>query len=336
MSAAGPAPRSRAAIVTTLRNAGAVLDSFLAWHRSIGFAHFFLFFDDAHDPDLARVRAMTDVTVLACDSALRNAWRGLQAWTQYGAFADSEVMARQVLNAGIAMRLAHEKGCDWLLHIDADELFYCPAETVAAHFESLAAARVDTAQYLNFEAIPEREGILDFFREVDLFKLPLRLIPPALAPALREVERTVPQLRPWFHFYANGKSAVRLGDSALEPFGVHQFRRAGAGTRAIVGAKQFILHYACCGFDAFWTKYATLGRFPDTWFGQHPIAPAIGTFHLEARDVVVTGDVERARAFYRERVMVADKDQVERLSRQGLLARVARPKEVIAAGDRRS
>ena len=320
-----------AAIVTTLRNAGAVLDSFVAYHRAIGFAQLFLFFDDPTDPDLSRARDMKDVTAISHDAVLREAWRRLGTYRQYGAFVDSEVMARQVLNVEYAMGLARERGYEWLLSIDADELFFSPAELASHHFQSLAASTVDTVQYLNYEAVPPREGIHDFFREVELFKPPLRLLRADLAPALRRAEQSVPQLRPYFHFYANGKSAVRLRDAKLEPFGVHQFRHATGPTRAASSAGQFVLHYACCGFEAFWTKYATLGRFPDKWFGQYDIAPAIGTFHLEARDVVCDGDRERALAFYRERIAIADENLVEQLTRRGLLARLTDPKRILAS-----
>ena len=324
-------PRSAAAIVTTLRNASAVLDSFVAYHRAIGFAHLFLFFDDPDDPDLPRARDMKDVTAIPHDASLREVWRSSSAYRQYGAFVESEVMARQVLNVECAMRLARERGYKWLLSIDADELFFSPTERVSSHFESLTASTFDTINYLNYEAVPVREDIRDFFREVDLFKPPVRLLRVALGPALRQTERSVPQLRPYFHFYANGKSAVRLSDADLEPFGVHQFRRPTGPTLATSSAEQFVLHYACCGFETFWRKYTTLGRFPDKWFGQYDIAPAIGTFHLEARDVVCGGDRATALAFYRERVALADEGVVEQLTNLGLLARLTQPKQILGS-----
>lgn len=322
--------RASAAIVTTLRNAGAVLDSFIAWHRAIGFSHLFLFFDDPSDPDISRIQGRSDVTAIACDENLRSSWRRLRTWAQMGPFIDREVMARQVLNVEIAMALAREHGCDWLLSIDGDELFFSAAGNAAEVFDRLSSSPFDTVQFLNYEAVPVRDEIADAFREVDLFKPSLRLLPPHLEPALREVERTVPQLRPWFHFYANGKAAVRLSDPSLEPFGVHQFRRAAGATRAAISPAGFILHYAVCGFEAFWTKYATLGRFSDKWFGAHEIAPAIGTFHLEARDVVARGDREAARAFYRARAVISDPVLLERLTRLGLLAQFREPGRVLA------
>jgi Glycosyl transferase family 2 len=324
-------PGSATAIVTTLRNAGAVLDSFVAYHRAIGFAHLFLFFDDLNDPDLTRARAMSGVTAIPHDAALREAWRGLRMHRQYGAFIHSEVMARQLLNVEYAMGLARARGLEWLLSIDADELFFSPSESVRAHFEALSTTSYETIQYRNYEAVPVRDDIRDFFREVDLFKPPLAFVRRRFEPALRAAEQSVPQLRPYFHFYANGKSAVRLSGERLEPFGVHDFQRATGPTMAASSAGQFVLHYACCGFEAFWTKYATLGRFANKWFGQHDIASSIGTFHLEARDVVCSGDRDRALAFYCRRVAISDADLVDRLVRQRLLVRFPQPGQIIAA-----
>lgn len=325
------ASRSAAAIVTTLRNAGAVLDSFVAYHRAIGFEHLFLFFDDPDDPDLSRAGAMTGVTAIPHDAALRETWRRLRMYSQCGAFVDSEVMSRQLLNVECAMVLARERGYEWLLSIDADELFFSPAESASRHFGSLTATGFDTVQYANCEAVPTRDEIHDFFREVDIFKPPLQFVRSNLGSQLRQVVQSVPQLNPFFHFYANGKSAVRLRDEQLEPFGVHQFRHAKRPTRSTSSVGQFVLHYACCGFEAFWTKYVTLGRFPDRWWNRYDIATAIGTFHLEARDVVCSGDRERALAFYRERFVISDADLIERLTRQRLLAHMSQPGQIIAA-----
>lgn len=49
-------PTARAALVTTLRGAAPVLDSFIRYHLARGFAHLYLFFDDPDDPALALAR----------------------------------------------------------------------------------------------------------------------------------------------------------------------------------------------------------------------------------------------------------------------------------------
>jgi hypothetical protein len=316
-----------AAIVTTLRNAGPVLDSFVVYHRVVGFSHMFLFFDDPDDPDLRRAGAMPGVTATPHDGALRKTWRDLRSYPRLNGFVDSEVMARQQLNVELAMGLARASGHEWLLSIDADELFFSPGESVAQHFESLAATAYETISYPNYEAVPTRDDIHDFFRKVDLFKPPPALAQSFLIPALRHAEQTISQLKPYFHYYLNGKSAVRLTADTLEPAGVHRFQRSVGATNNASSTGNFILHYPICGFDAFWTKYITLGRFPDKWWGTEPVGP----FHRDSREVVLSGDRDRSRAFYQARIAISDAHLVERLLRSGVLVRLPQPRQIIEA-----
>jgi hypothetical protein len=317
-----------AAIVTTLRDAGAILDSFIAYHLKLGFSHLFLFFDDPADPDLARLANHPDVTAIAHDADLRARWQALPEYQTYADFIDREVMARQVLNAALGMDMARQKGLGWLLHIDADELFFPARQTVGEHFAAARAQDLDTILYRNFEAVPEKTEIRDPFREVDLFKLH-----PDLSPdndgvrALLASTPQIPHLR--FHFYRNGKSAVRLERSDLRPNGVHKFVRWGGETREGTSPDAFVLHYACCGFDAFWRKYRTLGVFADLWLDQFDIRSAIGPLHLESRDMIAGGDRAAGLAFYRQRIAIEDPERVKALLQQRILTRVSRPKELL-------
>ena len=311
----------RCAIVTTLRHAGAMIDSFIAWHQAIGFERLFLFFDDPADPDLARLAGHAGVTAVAHDDALRMRWQALPEYAGLEKFIPAEVMARQVLNVGVAMELARDEGLDWLLHIDADELFFPAYASMAGIFN----ADADTIRFFNFEAVPEKEDITDPFREVDLFK-----IAPVLKPGPFDAEgaallRATPQLPQelFFHFYSNGKSAVRLA-SASRPDGVHRF----AGGRVLESESGFVLHYACCGFAAFWDKYRTLGAFADRWMDKDDIRAAIGPLHLDARDAAARGQ-EAARAFYRGRLMLADAARIDRLISHRILTRIGAPRALL-------
>jgi hypothetical protein len=323
---------SRAAIVTTLRDAAVTLGSFVAYHRAIGFAHLFLFFDDPADPMLDWARAQANVTVIPRNDDLRRVWETLALWREAGAHVDREVMARQLLNAEHAMNLARAAGFDWLLHIDSDELFYAAGGDIAPHFAGLSAMKADVASYLNFEAVPETEDTGDFFRTVALFKQPIAAPPtPEARAALARAGQAVDT---YFHFYGNGKSAVRLGAPGLLPVNVHSFGRQ-SDYAVSWNRGPFILHYACSSFAAFWQKYVTLGRFSDKWWGVIDIAEAVGPFHLQARDAVMdavaSGDVERARRFYRDRVMIADPAVIAELTRHALLQRIDEPGKILAS-----
>ena len=320
--------RPAAAIVTTLRNAGPSLDSFIAWHLGIGFAHLFLFFDDPADADRARVKDHPHVTAIAHDAGLKREWARLPEQQTFGAFADSEVMARQVLNAALAMELARARGFQWLLHMDADELFWSPAGSVAAHFAGMEAKGAPAVKYWNYEAVPEKCAIGDPFRAVDLFKNP-----PALRLGRETAEgaallASTPAAR--FHFYSNGKAAVRLNVPGMRPRSVHDFDNPAAPAPAKAAEGAFILHYACCGFENFRRKYRTLGVFADRWFGKTDIRAATGSsLHLDSRDVVAAGDREKALDFYRTRIALEDGARAEALIEQGVLTRIATVKDAL-------
>jgi hypothetical protein len=327
-------PSGRAALVTTLRDAGAMLESFVAWHLALGFERLFLFFDDPHDPDLPRLAAHPRITAIPYDDALRRAWTALPDYPALSGFIDSEVIARQVRNMGVAMDLARRQGLDWLLHIDVDELFFSPNETIAALFAPGQA--FDTIQFPNFEAVPEASEITDPFRAVDLFKIPASFNPGPFTAEGEALLRATTQLQPGFrfHFYSNGKSAVRLAAPGMRPGGVHSFSRTVGETRTAPVPAAYVLHYACCGFEAFWTKYRRLGRFSDRWFGQDDIRTLIGPLHLDARDVVAGGDRDAALAFYRHRIAIEDPERSEALVRHGILLRIAEPRQLLARPDR--
>jgi hypothetical protein len=321
------ANQTHAGIVTTLRHAGGLIDSFIAWHLHYGFARLFLFFDDPADPDLPRLAAHPAITAIPHDAALRRAWMPLPEYPHYADFIDREVMARQVLNAALAMDLARRRGLEWLLHIDADELFFSPEQSCAEYFRWADRQKANTIKYVNYEAVPEKIAIQDAFREVDLFKVPPALLPEPATPAGRALLEATPQLQPnRFHFYSNGKSAVRLSAPRMRPRSVHGFDDPLAPAPPLLCSMPSILHYACCGFESFWQKYRMLGNFSDKWFGRKEIRAAIGPLHLEARDVVLTGDRALALAFYRRRIAIEDEAACEALIGQGLLTRFAQPR----------
>src|SRR5262245_11621525 len=120
----------RVAIVTMLKNPGQLLSSFIKYHLAIGFDHLFLFFDDPNDPSIAEAQRYRNEMVIKNDKELQQKWREKEVYSQIGHLIYSEAMVRQQLCVEIALDLAMQKGFDWLLHIDIDELFYLPTCSV--------------------------------------------------------------------------------------------------------------------------------------------------------------------------------------------------------------
>jgi glycosyl transferase family 2 len=296
-------------IVTTLRAPGREMAiGFVRYHLAIGFDRLYLYWDDP-DEAIPPEILLPEVTHVRAGAALRARQRGHALWPDYAAHVDEEVVARQMLNVESAIAQARADGLRWLLHIDGDELF-AAREGVQAHFAALDRSPYDAARYLNLEAVPERMEIGDPFREITLFRVNNTLS-----------RNTLP-----FLGYNTGKSAVRLVDGIL-PDGPHLFTRHRQDIPCVVAVDPAILHYVSCGYRRWREKYQLLGRFPDRWFGVYPIQLP---FHLESRDVVARRDEEAARAFYRERVVMSDPEEIAREIARGALERRTGPREVLA------
>ena len=117
-------------------------------------------------------------------------------------------MARQLVDAWHALSvLAPEHGLDWLVHLDADELFDPGTETTAGDLfwcMSVAGARCSTFQ--NWEAVPEVDGASNPFVTHTLFKKPLALVPDDACTTFWE-RRHGSAYETYFLFYDNGKAS---------------------------------------------------------------------------------------------------------------------------------
>ena len=282
-----PAAYSRAAIVTTVR--GIASDSLRSWccyHLAVGFSRLFVYFD-AED----ELIGLDDERII-CASLGATDWAQLgpptDEWLEH---APAEVQSRQALNALHALHACVSDGSiAWLLHLDADELFFTPSHDVRAHFCELGSRGVDALTYANLEAVPEQDLARASevpheatttaipFAAVDLFKRNPRHIPEtpqARAASAHWTSRGVRGDAP-FNYYSNGKSVVRVAPRA-RPLSVHEWIPGSAaslshwysflgegdlvkawpppGAAATAAATDAaVLHFACCSSSALWQR----------------------------------------------------------------------------------
>lgn len=72
----------------------------------------------------------------------------------------------------VASTIALKEKVKWLLHIDADEMFYAPGYAdITQHFRLLSEQGFDQAVYLNYEGVPiSLQATPDYFRHINQFK----------------------------------------------------------------------------------------------------------------------------------------------------------------------
>lgn len=298
--------RPRAGIVATVYRAPD-LSAWCRHHLAAGFAHLVVVFDRFEEERAAAEALAAEIegafgpdrlTIWPGDEAARF-WPGgpggpsgpagpehedLRRWAGAGQAREGKpggatwaVAARQTLNAGAALAAARgdELGgapLDWLVHLDADELFYVhgPGRGGASapdHFAAAAAAGLARVRYLNHELLTvagdgESAG-------PSHFKLNPRLAAARLGE--RGWESVAACLdggrgrrqdgpHPYFAAYVNGKSAVAVGAGAGAA-GVHGWTLAGAprgeeaAARETLLAGPSILHFHSVSPEAFRAKY---------------------------------------------------------------------------------
>src|SRR6185312_3882881 len=290
------------AITTTVKDCKPYLDIFLAHHFSIGFDHIFMFLDDPLNETVNPPIDNARITVIKNDEELQMRWKKLRCYKHLGKFRQTDLSARQILNVNVALEMARQQKIDWLLHIDIDELFYSPEQDIKEYFQRLSADKIAGISFLNHEAIPARTNATDIFRETTLFKKNFT----ALNDRQKNVlQRLMVENSTYFNFYGNGKSAVKVTKTAncysAHDFNLGFFNRLNpfAGRKKTNHSLPLpgILHYACCNFDLFWSKYQTLGNFNDKWLDGTPIKTSV-PMHLNSRDVCRFKGIDYARTFY--------------------------------------
>ena len=322
---------SGVALVTTLllpEGGACVLKSFIRWHLAVGFERIYLCFDgDETSVGFSETQLDNDDRVqLWTRGGLPKNLRSLE---KFGEFQQTEVQARQVLNAEAAARDAQTNGFRWLVHLDIDEAFYIRSRgAFLAHFQDLDKRDVTHFTYANHEGVPETEA-RDYFSGVRLFKRNHLCVPltQEACNAMSDWKRRTAKGQ-YLLCYDNGKSSVRLVDG-IKPTSVHGWAvPSGRAETALVDPlrssssttvieEPCILHFVVCGLFWFETKYKILGAFPDSWFGGRlKIAPS---FHLDARDVVQTnGDLH---SFYHAHVSAPSNSDVVKYLNCGVCKR---------------
>lgn len=331
------------------------LESFLRYHLAIGFDRVLLFADDASDEKSLAIAGTfpAEQVLLHVAGPELDALhaRRCSSFERLASLRD-EVSARQMLNAELAMAVASDLGLRWLVHLDADELFFTDEPSIAPHFARLDEDGVHQMTYLNLEGVPEEPDTEDYFSRVTLFRRHHFSVP--LTDEARRamrfwMDRTID--RQYLLMYDNGKSACRVLPGAT-PLSQHLWRLPAEGgyrsCTALADVRRLdvenyrgctdtcILHFPVCGLSWLRDKYKTLGAFPDTWLGGKVAVPR--SFHTTARQLCAEdcaldgeGGGGLLEELFRREVLLEDAGEAGRQVAAGVCLRITRPAGLLGA-----
>ena len=256
-------------IVTTVKNPHQIND-WIKYHLKIGFAKLYIVLDDENENiNYDDIR----VNIIKNDTNWRNNLIVPDHIQELLEQYNIEVMSRQIINFNTVREIAKKDKINWLLHIDADELFYTENNVIETLFDN----NYDTIKFDNYEMIPTSDNYTNCFQEGVMFKTD----------------------KITYLAYTNGKSAVKVNSNS-EIIGVHGFL-GGLYYESPIGK---ILHYPSCNFNEYLTKYKILGNFNDKWWNKISIPIK---FHLESRDIIQSCTlnedecIDKIREFYNKK-----------------------------------
>eukprot|EP01124_Arcella_intermedia_P007033 TRINITY_DN14273_c0_g1_i1.p1 TRINITY_DN14273_c0_g1~~TRINITY_DN14273_c0_g1_i1.p1 ORF type:complete len:475 (+),score=115.34 TRINITY_DN14273_c0_g1_i1:36-1460(+) len=313
-------PLVKVAIVSTMRSPGKELDSWICYHLGLGFHTIYLFFDDPNDPDIPIAQKYSPrVQIIPTNTELKNKWKVLSYYNNFKWWIDVEVMARQCLNVGIAIQMAVKDKIDWILHIDADELFYLPDHysNVNEHFSLLHKQGFDQAVYVNLEAVPENLEADNYFQNTTLFKISSIVI--TSQSTYNKYNEFWESKGSYFNGYWTGKAAARVFPQ-LEPLEVTRFFKPNEKRANFNGP--WILHYINPTYTSTKKKYEKLGSFADkSWDRKYvpsseldnPNYPYEGQAlksHRDMRDLFAKPNEQEKKKLYMKQIGIQSKEEL--------------------------
>ncbi|MFN8576687.1 MAG: glycosyltransferase family 2 protein [Candidatus Sericytochromatia bacterium] len=311
----------KTAIVSTIINSENIIDSFINYHLNIGFDYFIFFIDDNSENIINYLtnKYGSLVILVKNDINLDAIHKEMELYMYFYEFKKKEVMARQILNTKVSLNICLELKIDWLLHIDIDELLYLTSEkSIKEYLNKVSYYGYETVTFNNLEALPEKTHIVDYFKEVRLFKKNAIYYN-------KYDEITTGETRKEFYMaYQNGKSIVKVSYNT-EVNSVHHFVGKGKPLKTYKDYSHVILHYCCCGYENFIKKYKTLGDFSDYWFNKDIIKNSL-KFHIESRNIIKEGIEERINNFYLKNVIKYESPKIKEFLQKGILIKINIPK----------
>ena len=167
--------QSGPAIVTTWKGVSREwAESWISYHAALGFTRLFIFWD-APENDKETIAWLNSDPAYSWvvdnyepdNDYKKRFWMpnnevdDFEQWVlpAYGVHAETEITARQSLFAARAAQIGLAEGVSWLLHIDADELFWVDEKEASGSakriFETLSEKRFTHASFMNDEILPE-------------------------------------------------------------------------------------------------------------------------------------------------------------------------------------
>ena len=225
-------------IISTVKAPTKQLYLFVNYHLNIGVDHIILFFDDAEDVGMKSFSQYAQVTTIACSS---------KYWEERTGDRPKSIEERQIENVNQGAEYLSLKNCNWLIHIDCDELLNTlqPLKQVIGRYKS------DVIRFLVLEAVAEQENYDNIFIPT-LFRKEPQKIQIKIATKLGCSQAIFDG--EYFRGHTASKSAVRIIPEFKNKYKIHSPESLPGITVVNTDLIQ-LLHFDCVSIDDWKLKW---------------------------------------------------------------------------------
>ena len=227
--------KNKIALVSTVKSPILELKMFVHYHLNIGINEVILFFDDPNDLAISLFDTYTHVHCNICSDTY---------WRKRCSKKPTGIEDRQIINVNAGEKIALNRGCKWLVHIDSDELIYSPYEKNINNILQTFSASVIVLSLR--EAIANKEGHKHIF-EPTWFK---KIAKPNQLKYLNKIGSVFKG--EFIRGHLASKSIVKL-DGNITKHGIHRPLDYKHTPEKIHTDEIMLLHFDCIGISS-WSK----------------------------------------------------------------------------------
>lgn len=225
-------------IISTVKAPASQLYLFVNYHLNLGIDHIILFFDDPEDVAIESFAQYAQVTAISCSS---------EYWRERSDNRPGSIEERQIINVNHGAEYLSIQNCDWLIHIDCDELLnpLQPLKQIVGRYKT------DVIRFTLLEAVAEQKEY-DHIYLTTLFKKEGRRIAIRFAKKLGFLQAFFDG--EYFRGHTSSKTAVRIIPEFKGRYGIHGPEKS---LRATVSNSESIrlLHFDCVSIDEWKLKW---------------------------------------------------------------------------------
>ena len=262
----------RVALVMTVKNEERLLLQNIHYHKGIGISDIFVYFDNTTDDGEKLIESIEGVSVHKSVEAKK--YMHLPYLEKFWKNAEEHHTARQCLNTYDALEKCKQKEIDWLISLDADELFLTDikgASSISDFFNDYSSD-IDVIQLKPLEVIARRFSYSQVMGEETYFKTKKNF-----KSKLDQLYRKI--YNPYTHKYITtsywlghtmGKAAINVNSDVI-PHNVHKYRSISGHKKINKIRKGFLLHYHLYDFQDFIKKYMNFKDHPPAFLSGNSI-----------------------------------------------------------------